>query len=93
MSGQKPKGRVIRARMETRASADAVWRAWADPEEIAHWFVDRAEGVAQEGRTWLTSSGAVGPDRRALRDFPSRRGQRLGPRPGLDRPRVGPVLR
>ena len=26
-----------------------AWQAWADPQHIAHWFVDRAEGEATPG--------------------------------------------
>jgi uncharacterized protein YndB with AHSA1/START domain len=49
MSEEKTKGRVIRAKILTTASPKEVWEAWADPERIAHWFVDRAEGVAEAG--------------------------------------------
>lgn len=38
------KGRIIRAEMETSATPDQAWEAWADPEKIAQWFVDRATG-------------------------------------------------
>jgi uncharacterized protein YndB with AHSA1/START domain len=57
MSGEKRaeqfehKGRVIRAEIETSASPQQAWEAWADPEKIAHWFVDRATGEAKRGGT------------------------------------------
>jgi uncharacterized protein YndB with AHSA1/START domain len=45
------KGRVIRAEMETSATPQQAWEAWADPEKIAQWFVDRASGEAKSGGT------------------------------------------
>lgn len=53
MSGEKRaeefehKGRVLRAEIETSATPQQAWEAWADPEKIAHWFVDRATGEAR----------------------------------------------
>jgi uncharacterized protein YndB with AHSA1/START domain len=38
--------------MRTRATPEEVYEAWADPEEIAHWFVDRARGQARVGSTF-----------------------------------------
>jgi uncharacterized protein YndB with AHSA1/START domain len=48
-------GRVIRAEVRTKATPQQAYDAWADPEEIAHWFPDRAEGKAEPGRTitWI----------------------------------------
>jgi uncharacterized protein YndB with AHSA1/START domain len=45
------KGRTIRAEVETTATPQQAWEAWADPEKIAHWFVDRAAGEAKPGGT------------------------------------------
>ncbi len=45
------KGRIIRAEIETSATPQQAWEAWADPEKIAHWFVDRAAGEAKPGGT------------------------------------------
>jgi uncharacterized protein YndB with AHSA1/START domain len=45
------KGRIIRAEIETLATPQQAWEAWADPEKIAHWFVDRAAGEAKPGGT------------------------------------------
>jgi uncharacterized protein YndB with AHSA1/START domain len=49
------KGRIIRAEIRTKATPQQAYDAWADPEKIAHWFVDRAEGKAELGATitWI----------------------------------------
>jgi uncharacterized protein YndB with AHSA1/START domain len=44
-------GRTIRTHLRTTATPEQVWEAWADPQKLAHWFVDRAEGTAVEGST------------------------------------------
>lgn len=51
----KHKGRVIRAEIRTTATPQQAYEAWADPEKIAHWFVDKAEGKAEPGATitWI----------------------------------------
>ena len=50
-----PKQRVIRAEIATSATPEQVWAAWTDPEKIAQWFVDRAEGQPVPGTiyTWV----------------------------------------
>jgi uncharacterized protein YndB with AHSA1/START domain len=45
------KGRIIRAEIETSATPQQAWEAWADPEKIAQWFTDRASGEAKPGGT------------------------------------------
>jgi uncharacterized protein YndB with AHSA1/START domain len=45
------KGRMIRAGIATAATPEQAWEAWADPEKIAQWFVDRATGEATPGGT------------------------------------------
>ena len=45
------KGRMIRAEIATSATPGQAWQAWADPEKIAQWFVDRATGEAKPGGT------------------------------------------
>jgi uncharacterized protein YndB with AHSA1/START domain len=45
------KGRMIRAEIATSATPEQAWEAWADPEKIAQWFVDRATGEAKAGGT------------------------------------------
>jgi uncharacterized protein YndB with AHSA1/START domain len=49
------KGRIIRAEIRTSATPQQVWEAWADPEKIASWFVDRATGEGRVGAimTWF----------------------------------------
>lgn len=48
-------GRAVRKEIRIDASPEAVWEAWAKPEEIARWFVDAAEGemAAGETVTWV----------------------------------------
>jgi len=45
------KGSLIHAEIETSAAPQQAWEAWADPEKIAQWFVDRATGEAKPGGT------------------------------------------
>jgi uncharacterized protein YndB with AHSA1/START domain len=49
------KGRIIRAEIRTKATPQQAYDAWADPEKVAHWFPDRAEGKAEPGATitWI----------------------------------------
>jgi uncharacterized protein YndB with AHSA1/START domain len=49
------RGRIIRVEIRTGATPDQVYEAWADPEKIAHWFPDKAEGKAEPGAaiTWI----------------------------------------
>jgi uncharacterized protein YndB with AHSA1/START domain len=44
-------GRMLRAEIRTKATPQQAYDAWADPEKIAHWFPDRAEGKAEPGAT------------------------------------------
>jgi uncharacterized protein YndB with AHSA1/START domain len=55
MSPRNHHGRTIETSIRLRASAEQAWDAWADPEQIANWFVDRAEGRAAPGEvmTWF----------------------------------------
>jgi uncharacterized protein YndB with AHSA1/START domain len=48
--------------LEMRTSADPllVWRAWADPEMISHWFADRGWGEATPGGTLTWTFDAFG---------------------------------
>ena len=43
-----------------RATPEQAWRAWADPEIIAGWFADRAEGVAKAGETLVHVFDSMG---------------------------------
>lgn len=44
-------GRVIDTSIRLKATPMQAWEAWADPQQIANWFVDRAEGEAKAGHT------------------------------------------
>lgn len=52
MTERKHRGRQLEVEMRTRATPERVYEAWADPEKIAQWFVDRARGVAEVGSTF-----------------------------------------
>jgi uncharacterized protein YndB with AHSA1/START domain len=47
--------RSISCEIRTTASPEQAWAAWADPEKLAHWFVDRAYGDVRPGgvMTWV----------------------------------------
>ena len=47
-------GRTVEKATRVNADPGRVWSAWADPERIAGWFVERAVGRAEEGErvTW-----------------------------------------
>ncbi len=51
MTDEKPKhsGRRIDDEITIQAPPDTVWAAWADPDELARWFVDQASGTATPG--------------------------------------------
>jgi uncharacterized protein YndB with AHSA1/START domain len=55
MSTRRHHGRTIDTSIRLKASPQQAWDAWADPEQIANWFVDRAEGRAAPGEvmTWF----------------------------------------
>lgn len=44
-------GQAVEKEIRIDASPEAVWDAWAKPEEIGRWFVDRAEGEMAAGAT------------------------------------------
>ena len=49
---QRPlSGRVVRTSVRMKTSPHKAWAAWADPQQIANWFVDRASGDARPGET------------------------------------------
>ena len=52
---RKHHGRIIDIDVRIDATPLRAWEAWANPEHIANWFVDRAEGTAAPGEvmTWF----------------------------------------
>jgi uncharacterized protein YndB with AHSA1/START domain len=48
-------GRAITCEIRTSATPEQAWSAWADPDKLAHWFVDRAFGDVRPGgvMTWV----------------------------------------
>jgi uncharacterized protein YndB with AHSA1/START domain len=44
-------GRSIEQTIRIKSTPERVWKAWADPQDIANWFVDRAEGEGRAGNT------------------------------------------
>jgi uncharacterized protein YndB with AHSA1/START domain len=64
VEGRLPPGtdliRWIRLRRRLTASPERVFRAWADPEELARWFPEQVEGGLAVG----TRSTLVWPDQR-----------------------------
>jgi uncharacterized protein YndB with AHSA1/START domain len=48
---RKHHGRVIDTSIKLKTSPMKAWEAWADPQQIANWFVDRADGDAKAGST------------------------------------------
>jgi uncharacterized protein YndB with AHSA1/START domain len=72
---QKHTGRIIRNEIHTGASPQYAWEAWADPEKIAGWFVDRASGKAEAGAsiTWFFDSFNMALPYRVLEAIPGER--------------------
>lgn len=68
-------GRTSRQEMEVDAPAERVWKAWADPEKIAGWFVDRATGPVEEGGTftWFWDKYGVEVPNQVVRVEPGER--------------------
>jgi uncharacterized protein YndB with AHSA1/START domain len=52
---RKRHGRTIETDIRIKTTPERAWEAWADPEQIANWFVDRAEGRAAPGEVmpWI----------------------------------------
>jgi uncharacterized protein YndB with AHSA1/START domain len=52
---RKRHGRTIEAETRIKTTPQRAWEAWAEPDQIAQWFVDRAEGRAAPGEvmTWM----------------------------------------
>lgn len=82
MANWKHKGRTIQGRVETTATPQQAWEAWADPQKVAQWFVDRASGEARPGDTMVWEFEKFGikmpyqvleavPGERLVFEFPS----------------------
>ncbi len=54
-TARKHHGRAIETSARIKTTPKSAWDAWADPQQIANWFVDRAEGEARPGEvmTWF----------------------------------------
>ncbi len=54
-AGRRHVGPVVRKEIAIDATPEEVWEAWAEPDGIARWFVDRAEGRMDAGATvtWI----------------------------------------
>lgn len=50
----------IRATRRIQASAEAIWAAWATPQGLARWYVNRADGRAEVGATMTWHWDAFG---------------------------------
>jgi uncharacterized protein YndB with AHSA1/START domain len=50
---RKHHGRVIDTSVSIKTTPERAWRAWSDPQQIANWFVDRAEGRATPGEVMV----------------------------------------
>lgn len=57
-AGRRHEGPVVRKEIAIDATPEEIWDAWAEPEGIARWFVDRAEGRMEPGATvtWIFES-------------------------------------
>jgi len=62
MARRKHEGRAVRKEIRIEAPPEAVFDAWAKPEQIAKWFVDGAENEMREGETVKWRFDAFGMD-------------------------------
>lgn len=67
--------RRIEVEAEVRAERERVWEAWADPAEIARWFVDEARGRLDrdDAVTWIWRDFGLEVRSRVARIEPGRR--------------------
>lgn len=69
-------GRTIDAEVTAATTPDRAWEAWADPEKIAGWFVDRAEGDAcsvGNVMTWFFDRFGIEMPYRVIESVPGER--------------------
>lgn len=83
MSDYEHTGRRIEAEVTVRATPQQAWEAWADPEKLAGWFVDRATGQGRTGETmtWFFDRFGMEMPYRVLESVP---GERIVFGPGSD---------
>jgi uncharacterized protein YndB with AHSA1/START domain len=80
-------GRIMRVEMHTTATPEQVYEAWADAEEIAHWFPDKAEGTLEPGSTitWIFDKFHYQIPYQVLQAEPGKRfAIRWNPPPGMN---------
>lgn len=75
LEGPGDGGRMVEAKTEVTASREAAYEAWADPERLAGWFVDRARGRAEKGgtMTWEFERFGLEVPHRVLEAVPGER--------------------
>lgn len=69
-------GRRIEDEITIRSPPEAAWAAWADPDELARWFVDQASGRGERGGTMTWAWEAYGLEQE-LHVVDAEEGQRL----------------
>jgi len=79
-------GRVIDTSIRLKTTPMRAWQAWADPQHIANWFVDRAEGQATPGGTmkWFFDTFGYALDVPIVEAEPGRTFVTAGDQPGPD---------
>lgn len=75
MTTPEHRGRIIDAEVVASVPPLDAWQAWADPEKLAGWFVDRAEGAGRTGEimTWIFDRFGVRMPYRVLESVPGER--------------------
>ncbi len=84
MQDDSPDRRTIDVSITADATPMQAWEAWADPEKLAGWFVDRAEGNgrrADEIMTWFFDRFGLALPYRVVTSVP---GERITFGPGSD---------
>lgn len=83
MSDYEHTGRRIEAEITAATTPERAFAAWADPEKLAGWFVDRAEGQGRTGETmrWIFERFGMDMPYRVLEAVP---GERIVFGPGAD---------
>lgn len=81
---RKHHGRIIDTTIRIKTTPMRAWEAWADPQQIANWFVDRAEGEATPGGTmkWFFDTFGIALDVPIVEAEPGRTFVTAGQQPG-----------